>query len=76
MLILVKPENQCFPQEGVKMANESVKVKLIRAGVRQFELAKALGISETTLYRRLREELPRSEQKRLVAIIDEVAAKR
>ncbi len=58
------------------MANESVKVKLVKTGVRHWELAKALGISETTLYRKLRTELPGAEKKRLTAIIEEIASKR
>ena len=39
--------------------------------LRMFELAKLLGISETTLYRRLRTELPEEEQDRIVKAIEE-----
>ena len=58
------------------MANCKIKMRLMEYGIRQFELAKRLGISETTLYRRLREELPKEERNRILSIVDEIVAER
>ena len=58
------------------MANSKIKMRLMERDVRQWELAKKMGISETTLYRRLREELPRDEQNRILSIVDEIVAER
>lgn len=58
------------------MANSAIKVRLMKCDIRQWELARKMGISETTLYRRLREELPREERNRILSIIDEIAAER
>ena len=38
--------------------------------VPQWKLARLLGVSEITVWRRLREELPEEEQDRIVALIE------
>ena len=38
--------------------------------VTQYGLSKLLGVSEMTVYRRLREELPEDEQNRIIALIE------
>lgn len=43
---------------------------MIEAGLKQWELAKLLGVSESVLSRKLREELPLTEQEEIVAIIE------
>lgn len=53
------------------MKNKKIKIALMTSGLRQYELARILGISETTLGRKLREELPEEEQDRIVGIIEE-----
>ncbi len=53
------------------MKNEKIKIALMKSGLRQYELACIMGISETTLGRRLREELPEEEQDRIVKLIEE-----
>ena len=49
--------------------NLRIRTALTENKVYQWQLAKRLGISEPTLTRMLREELPDDEQDRLVSII-------
>lgn len=51
------------------MYNKKIRIALIEYGVKHYELAELLGISEPTLCRRLRSELPEEEQNRIVEII-------
>ena len=51
------------------MANERVKNTLKNCGLRQWQLAAIIGVSEQTLYRKLRVELPEEEQSKLISII-------
>lgn len=52
-----------------KMANEKVKEALKVQGLRQWELAEMLGISEQTICRRMRKELPPDEQEKIISVI-------
>ena len=53
--------------------NPRVREKLLLGGVPYWKLAPRLGISETTLYRMLRTELPEDKQNELIALIDQIA---
>jgi len=53
------------------MNNKKIRIAMMESGIRQWELAKLLGISESTLTRKLREELPDEEQDKIVEIINE-----
>lgn len=53
------------------MNNIRIRVALLENQVKQWELARLLGISETVLSRRLREELPEAEQDEIVKVIEE-----
>lgn len=55
------------------MNNAKIRIKLIEKGVRHYELARILNISDMTLCRRLRVEMPEDEQDRIIALIDEYA---
>lgn len=56
------------------MTNLLIRTKLIENGVRNWELAeRILHISEPTLYRKLRNELPYEEQERIAVMISEYA---
>ncbi|MDD6465391.1 MAG: XRE family transcriptional regulator [Coprococcus sp.] len=52
--------------------NVRVRKELETRRIRQWELAKELGIDEGTLCRRLRVELPEEEQDRLISIIQDI----
>lgn len=56
-----------------KVTNTDIKVAAIRAGVKLWELAEALGIADTSLSRKLRRELPDDEKQRILEIIDRLS---
>ena len=53
------------------MNNTKIRIKMIETGMKQWEVARLLGMSESVLSRRLRDELPEDEQDRIVALIEE-----
>lgn len=53
------------------MKNKRIRLKLLEFDMTQYDLSKLLGISETTLYRRLREELSDEETREIIKIIEE-----
>lgn len=57
-------------KDGEKMKNLKVRRALENAKMYQWELAEVLEISEYTLCKRLRKELPDSEQEKLISIIE------
>ena len=59
------------------MNNVIIRTALFRFRVRAYELARnIMGVSENTLYRRLRDELPEEEQEKIAADIAAYAARR
>ena len=58
------------------MANEIIRTELKEKGVRQWELAAAIGISEQTMVRRMRFEMPDEVQLHLLEVIEKVAAEK
>lgn len=53
------------------MKNTRIRMKLMEHNVKIWELAKLLGVSEMTIYRRLREELPEEEQSKIISLIEQ-----
>lgn len=51
--------------------NMSIRIAMIKYGLTQWDVAKILGVSESTFYRMIRDELPEEEQKRIVKLIEE-----
>lgn len=51
------------------MTNKSIRIALLTNDLKQWELAKLLGMHEAALSRKLRFELPQEEQKRIIEII-------
>jgi predicted XRE-type DNA-binding protein len=45
----------------------------MQAGVKQWQLAEALGLSETHFSRKLRKELPQEEKEKILETIDRLA---
>lgn len=54
-----------------KTHNISIRVAMMIHGLTQWDVAKSLGVSESTFYRMMRDELPEDEQKRIVSLIEE-----
>lgn len=51
------------------MANLKIKEALKETGMKQWQLAKLLGINEFSLSRKFREELPADETEKIISII-------
>lgn len=52
------------------MNNIRIRVKMAEHGVKQWEVARALGISESVLSRKLRDELSEEEQEKIFKAIE------
>lgn len=55
------------------MNNLEIRTELMKAGMKKYELADALGIADSALSRKLRQELPDDEKRRILRIIKETA---
>lgn len=55
------------------MKNVEVRAAYMTHGIRQWELAGELGLSETHFSRKLRYELPPEEKERILAAIEKLA---
>lgn len=53
-----------------KRANQDIRDMLKDNGLTQWDLCKALGLSEMTLYRRLRDELPEDQKQEYKKVIE------
>ena len=58
------------------LANTDVRTTAKEKGVRLWEIAEHLKISDPTMTRKLRKELPDSEKQEIFKIIDELAAEK
>lgn len=57
------------------MVNQDIRQYAKKAGVRLWEVAEFLGISDPTMTRKLRHELPETEKTKLFEIIDKLTKK-
>lgn len=64
------PTNQ---QEDIKLKNQDLRKTAKAAGIPLWRIAEALGISEPTMTRKLRHELPESEKQQLLSLIRQLA---
>lgn len=55
------------------LKNAEIRQRAKAAGVRFWQLADALGVSEPTMTRKLRHELDQAEKDRLLEIINQIA---
>ena len=55
------------------MANQIIRDEMRKQKVYQWELAKALGISEATMVRKMRIKMSDAETRELLALIDSIA---
>lgn len=56
------------------MCNADVREHAKDSGVYLYQVAAAMGISEPTMTRKLRFELPKSEKKKFLEVIDKIVA--
>ena len=57
----------------MKRANQEIREYAAKRGVFLWEIALAMGISEPTMTRKLRTELPEDERRKIAQIINEIA---
>ena len=50
--------------------NIKIRLKIFETGLKQWEVARLIGVSESKLSRMLRDELPEDEQNRIIDIIE------
>lgn len=55
------------------MNNIEIRVAIKRARLFAYEVAEALGITETYFSRKLRKELPDEEKRKILAVIDRLS---
>lgn len=55
------------------MKNVEIRSAYMLAGIKQWQVAEALGISETHFSRKLRNDLPQEEKEKILAVIDRLA---
>lgn len=61
---------------GKKVENMEIRRKLKETKVMQWQVADKLGVSEMTLVRKLRYELPEEEKQKIFSVIDEIAVEK
>ena len=55
------------------MANEAIREKAKKSGVRLWEVAEKIGVADSTFCRQMRRELPEARQQLILRAIDELA---
>ncbi len=58
------------------LKNVEIRKTLKKKGVYQYEVADKMGVSESTLVKRLRKELSADEKQEIIEVIDEIANER
>ena len=58
------------------MVNTDINVAAAGAGVKLWEIADAIGLSDSNFSRKLRHELPDDEKRHILAIIDQIKERR
>ena len=59
----------------MNMTNMEIRQKALAFGIRLWQIAEALGVSDFALSRMLRHELPDEEKEKILEIIDRLAEK-
>lgn len=52
------------------MSNIEIRTAYMKAGVKQWQVAKAMGVSETHFSKKMRNEIPAKEKERILAVIE------
>ena len=58
------------------LCNNDIRTAAKQNGVRLWEVAERLNVSEPTITRKLRRELPADEKQRIISLIDEISAEK
>ena len=57
----------------MNVANSEIRCAAFVAGLRQWQVAEAVGMNESAFSRKLRKELPDSEKEKILAAIKKIA---
>ena len=57
------------------MNNVKIRIRMLEAGIKQWELARLMGISEPALSQKFRDELPEEEQDRICDLIERMESR-
>ena len=71
--IILAETTVAVKRKEVKMKNIIVRRAAAANGVRLWQIADNLGMSDASFSRKLRRELPEEEQQKILAIIDNIA---
>ena len=58
------------------LRNEQIRTAMFKSNVKQWEVAEQLGVSEVTVCRWLRSELPKDKKVQILQAIEDVKSKR
>ena len=58
------------------LENMKIREAAQNSGIKLWEIAERVGITDSNFSRKLRRELPEEEEARILAIIDEIAAQK
>ena len=58
------------------MCNTEIRVAMVRAGLKHYQVAEAMGVADESFSRWLRHELPEDRQKQIMAVIKQLAKER
>lgn len=51
------------------MVNQEIKMAAVKAGVKLWQIADAIGLSDSNFSRKLRHELPEDDKRRILSVI-------
>jgi len=54
------------------MSNEEIRIAIIKANIKQYEVAKQLGVTEAFFSRKLRYEMTQEEKDKILQAIEEL----
>lgn len=54
------------------MVNQEIKMAAVKAGVKLWQIADAIGLSDSNFSRKLRHELPEDDKQRILSVIAEL----
>lgn len=72
--VAVNERKESEKMKEQKKVNERLEKARRKAGMPIWKMAELAGVSETTMYRKMRHEMPEEEQGRIIALIEEAEA--
>ena len=71
MVVVVKVNTKFYKLKGMNdMRNKEIRNAMKQNGITQWKLGELLGVSENTVNRKLRKELPEEEKQKILEVIN------